>query len=87
MSHTLKDTLLAALRKRGWTVIPGRSSRYTTLCHSKRPWFTFVGANGALRAGLTSSTSRSLENSTLRATLLREGEEILSGKSIDIPSI
>jgi hypothetical protein len=76
MPATIHDRLVAALRARGETMVPGRSSRYTVFtrtCHEtgQKIGFHFVGRAGALRVGRTVTKSMPVA-AALRARLLGE---------------
>jgi hypothetical protein len=62
MPATIHDRLVAALRARGETMVPGRSNRYTVFTRTCRETgqnigFHFVGRAGALRFGRTVTKS------------------------------
>lgn len=53
---TQKEILTAELKKRGWTEVPGKSSKYAALTKEGAAFF-YVGKAGALRYGLTIAQS------------------------------
>jgi hypothetical protein len=74
MPATIHDRLVAALRARGETMVPGRSSRYTVFTRTCRETgqkigFYFVGRAGALRVGRTVTESIPVP-ATIRRRLL-----------------
>lgn len=75
---TVHDRLVAALQRRGETVVSGsRSTRYTVLTRTRRETgervgFYYVGKAGALRAGRTVADSHPV-GADFRARLLGEG--------------
>jgi hypothetical protein len=76
MSATIHDRLVAALRTRGDTMVPDRSSRYTVFTRTCRETgqkigFYFVGRAGALRVGRTVTESIPVP-AAVRARLLGE---------------
>jgi hypothetical protein len=71
---TQSNALVAALVKRGLVEQAGTSRKYRTFGGGKDPnRLYFVGKSGALRVGRNATDSTSLERTSLRKMLLREG--------------
>lgn len=69
---SLHDRLVAALQRRGETIVgDARSTRYTVLTRKGGDGFYYVGRAGALRAGRTVAGSIPVSG-RLRAMLLGE---------------
>lgn len=91
---TFHDRLVAGLVSRGYRIVDG-SGRYTKLARSDlrskstgKPFYIFVGPNGALRAGVNITDSRSHgdagRQTTLYVDLLAEGDSALAMQKLGV---
>ena len=69
---TRQEKIIRALAGRGFVEVTSKSRKYRTLAHPTSPKFYFVGKNGAVRVGATSSGSVSL-TSAYADILVAEG--------------
>jgi hypothetical protein len=67
--ETMKDRLIAALRRRGCETAASRSTKYEVLENPKTKVRYFVGKNGALRIGETVTGSISASDDFKKALL------------------
>lgn len=75
MSKTLQERFIEALIKRGNTIVPSKSRKYTVVTRNHKPGtFYFVGKSGAVRIGRASTKSVPV-GPKFKAQLLVETEE------------
>lgn len=91
---TFHDRLVAGLTSRGYRIVDG-GGRYTKFTRSDlrskstgKSFYIFVGPNGALRAGVNVTDSRSIgepaRQSTLYIGLLTDGDAALAMQKLGV---
>ena len=77
LSMTIRDSVSAALRVRGYALVKGQSRRLQTFWHPEDPNNWYLGPSGAIRQGRTATDSEPVPEET-KQRLIREGKQLLS---------
>ena len=75
---TIRESVSAALRVRGYSLVKGQSRLYQTFRHPQdRNNHWYLGTSGAVRQGRTATDSTAVSDAT-KQQLIREGKQLLS---------
>ena len=74
---TIRESVSAALRVRGYSLVRGQSRKYQTFWHPDDPNNWYLGTSGAIRQGRTATESEPVSEAT-KQRLISEGKQLLS---------
>ena len=74
---TIRESISAALRVRGYQLVRGQSRRYQTFWHPEGADNWYLGTSGAVRHGRTATESIPVPEAT-KQQLIHEGKQLLS---------